>query len=172
MKREKQLLLDEMEEQMKQSGPFIVTNYEKLSAPAVYQFRREVEAVGGYYEVVRKRMFILAAQRLGIEFDSASLPGHVGLVLGAKDPIEAAKVVQKFNKKEGEFFTFLGGFVEGQKTSREDVQKLASLPSREQLQAQILALFEAPMSNVVGIMDSVLASVVRCVEGKIQKEPK
>ncbi len=122
MKREKQLLLDEMEEQIKQSGPFIVTNYEKLSAPMVYNFRREVEAVGGYYEVVRKRMFMLAVKRLGIEFDSAALPGHVGLVLGAKDPIEAAKLVQKFNKKEGEFFTFLGGYVVGKKTSKEDVQ--------------------------------------------------
>jgi len=170
VKREKQLLLDEMEEQIKQSGPFIVTNYEKLSAPMVYNFRREVEAVGGYYEVVRKRMFMLAVKRLGIEFDSAALPGHVGLVLGAKDPIEAAKLVQKFNKKEGEFFTFLGGYVEGQKTSKEDVQKLATLPSKEQLQSQILALMEAPMSNLVGIMDSLLASVVRCVEGKIQSE--
>ena len=169
MKREKQLLLDEMEEQIKQSGPFIVTNYEKLSAPKVYEFRREVESLGGYYEVVRKRMFMLAAKRLGIEFDSAALPGHVGLVLGAKDPIEAAKIVQKFNKKEGDVFTFLGGYVEGQKTSKEDVQKLASLPSKEQLQSQILALMEAPMSNLVGIMDSLLAGVVRCVEGKLQQ---
>ena len=164
MKREKQLLLDEMKGQLQQSGAFIVAEYQKLNGERAYAFRRELAKVGGYFEVVRKRMLLEAARQVGIEFEEDQLPGHVGLILGAPDPIEATRVVLKFSENNEEAFRLLAGYVEGQKASRDDVQKLATLPGKDQMRAELLGLFCAPASGVLGTMETLLSGVLYCVD--------
>jgi large subunit ribosomal protein L10 len=170
MKREKQLLLEEMKGQIEQSGTFIITQYQKLTGDRAYAFRRELEKVGGYFEVVRKRMLLQATHQMGIEFDSDQLTGHIGLVLGAKDPIEATKIVMKFSESNEESFQLVGGYVEGQKTSRDDVRKLATLPGKEQMRAELLGLFCAPASGVLGAMESLLSGVLYCVDSRAREQ--
>ena len=169
MKREKQLLLDEMKGQIQQSGAFIVAQYQHLTGERAYAFRRELEKVGGYFEVVRKRMLLQATRQIGIEFDEEQLSGHVGLVLGAPDPIEATKVVLKFSEENEEAFKLIAGYIEGQKTSRDDVQKLATLPGKEQMRAELLGLFCAPASGVLGVMESLLSGVLHCVDSRARE---
>lgn len=166
MKREKQLLLDEMKGQIQQSGSFIIANYQNLTGDRAYQFRREIAKLGGYFEVVRKRMFLQAVRLVGIEFTEEELPGHIGLVLGTHDPLEATKVVMKFSEENEESFQLIAGFVDGQKTSREDVQRLATLPSKEQLRSELLGLFCAPASGVLGAMEAIMTDVVSCIDSK------
>jgi len=168
VKREKELFLAEMQEQIQQSDSFIIANYEKMTANQAYQFRREIEKAGGFFEVVRKRMLLRALKDMGIEFNAEQLPGHVGIIVGAQDPIAATQVVLKFNKQEGDFYTLLGGFVDNQKLSKEDVNVLAKLPGKDQMRAQLLSVLTAPMSNCVGIIDSLLSSLPRCVDARAQ----
>ena len=170
MKREKQLLLEEMKGQIEQSGTFIITQYQKLTGDKAYAFRRELEKVGGYFEVVRKRMLLQATHQMGIEFDGDQLPGHIGLVLGAKDPLEATKIVMKFSEDNEESFQLVGGYVDGQKTSAEDVRKLATLPGKEQMRAELLGLFCAPASGVLGAMESLLSGVLYCVDSRAREQ--
>ncbi len=168
MKREKQLLLDEMKEQMQRSGSFIIAQYKNLTGTRAYEFRRELDKIGGYFEVVRKRMFIEAAHAMGIEFSMDALNGHVGLVLGVKDPLEATKVVIQFSENNDQAMQLMGGFIEGQQTSAADVQRLATLPGKDQMRAELLGLLMTPASGVLGTMDAVLSGVVRCVDAKAQ----
>jgi large subunit ribosomal protein L10 len=169
VKREKQLLLDEMKEQIQQSESFIVTQYQHLNGERAHEFRREIAKLGGYFEVVRKRMFLEAVRRVGIEFEADQLPGHIGLVLGAKDPFEATKVVMKFSGANQESFQLVGGFVEGQKTSREEIQRLALLPGKDQMRSELLGLFCAPASGVLGVMEAIMTDVVSCIDSKAKE---
>lgn len=166
MKREKQLLLDEMKEQIQQSGSFIIAKYQHLTGARAFEFRREIAKTGGYFEVVRKRMLLEAVRRVGIEFDPEQLPGHIGLILGAKDPLEATKVVMKFSGENEESFQLVGGFVEGQKANKEDVQRLATLPGKDQMRAEMLGLFCAPASGVLGVMEAIMSGVVHCIDSR------
>jgi large subunit ribosomal protein L10 len=155
-----------MKEQIQQSGSFIVTQYQNLTGARAYEFRREIAKVGGYFEVVRKRMLLEAVRCVGIEFEPDQLPGHIGLILGAKDPFEVTKVVMKFSEGNEESFQLVGGFIEGQKTSKEDVQLLATLPSKDQMRAEVLGLLCAPASGLLGAMEALLSGVVHCVQCK------
>lgn len=166
MKREKQLLLEEMKEQIQQSGSFIIAQYQKLSGARAYEFRRELAKLGGYFEVVRKRMLLEAVRHVGIEFESEQLPGHIGLILGARDPLEATKVVMKFSESNEAALQLVGGFIEGQKASKEDVQRLATLPGKDQMRAELLGLFCAPASGVLGVMESLMSDVVHCIDSR------
>ena len=166
MKQEKQLLLEEMKDQLKKSGSFVVTQYQNMNGDRAHEFRRALAQTGGYYEVVRKRMLVQAARQIGIEFNPEELPGHIGLVLGANDCLEASKVVLNFGTKNSDSITLIAGYLDGQKASREDVQRLATLPGKDQMRAELIGLFVAPMTGVLGTMEAVMSDVVSCIDSK------
>lgn len=169
MKKEKEMLLDDMQGQMRTSGSFIVARYQGLTGSKASEFRRELGKRGAYFEVVRKRMLVHAAKNLGIVFDPKQLSGHVGLILGASDPIETTKFVLNFSDANEQSFQFLGGFIDGQKTSAEDVKMYATLPKKEEMRAEILGLLEAPMAGVLATMEAVLTSPLYCMENRLSE---
>jgi large subunit ribosomal protein L10 len=169
VKREKQLLLEEMKEQMKRSNSFIVTRYQQMTGPRAFAFRRELSKIGGYFEVVRKRMLVQASNQLGIAFETDQFPGHIGIILGSQDPIAMTKLVLKFSSENDKTFDLVGGYFDGQKISAEDVQKMATLPGKEQMRAEFLGLLESPAANLLAVMEALLTGVVSCVEQRSQE---
>ena len=155
-----------MKDQIRQSGSFIVAQYQNMTGARAYEFRRELAKVGGYFEVVRKRMLLEAVRAVGIEFEASQLPGHIGLVLGARDPLEATKIVMKFSESNEDSLQLVAGFVDGQKALKDDVQKLATLPGKDQLRAEFLGMLCAPASGMLGAMEALLSGVVHCVQSK------
>lgn len=166
MKKEKQFLLEEVKEQLKQSGSYIITQYSALSANKAYEFRRELAKVGGRFEVVKKRVFLKAALENGATFSEDLLKGHIGLILTTVDPLDVTKAVVKYSEANDKLMKFVGGFIEGKALTGSDIEMLASLPSKAEMQAQLLGLLEAPMSGMLAVMDSLLTSVVHCMDNR------
>lgn len=166
MKKEKQMLLDDVQEQMKKSNTFLIARYQGLTGVRAYAFRRELNKKGAYFEVVRKRMLLQASRDLGIEFNEEQIPGHIGLILGSVDPLETAKSVVKFSEENEKALELVGGFIEGQKVSAADVQRFATLPNKDQMRAELLGLFDAPASQLLAVFEALLSSVVHCIDSK------
>lgn len=171
MRQEKQLLLQEVKGQIEKFGSFVVMRYISLSANKVTQFRKEVVKLGGDVEVMRKRILVKAAKAAGVELDLETLPGHIGLVY-AKDPLEMTKFVFKFSQDNEKKIQVVGGRIEGQIYSADDVEKLSKLPSKDEMRAQLLSTFEAPMAQTLAVMDALLTSVVHCLNNKVEQEQK
>lgn len=166
MKKEKQMLLDDVQGQMKKSSTFLIARYQGLTGSRAHELRRELKKMGAYFEVVRKRMLVHASKGLGVEFSEDQLPGHIGVILGAIDPIETSKTILKFSEENEQALELLGGFIEGQKISGNDVQRLATLPSKEQMRAEFLGLLEAPAAQLLAVFEALLSGVVNCIESK------
>jgi large subunit ribosomal protein L10 len=172
MRQEKQLLLNEIQGQIEDFDSFVVMRYLSLSANKANSFRREVAKLGGNVEVMRKRVLIKAAEGAGISLNLKDLPGHIGLVYAGKDPIEITKLVFKFSQENDKSIEVVGGRFEGQLYSGADVEKLSKLPSKNEMRAQLLSVFEAPMAQTLAVMEALLASVVYCLDNKTQLEQK
>jgi large subunit ribosomal protein L10 len=166
MRKEKQLLLDEIKEQIARQSSFVIMQYAGLKANKANSFRGEIAKLGGNVEVVRKRVLINAAKSAGIDFDLEALPGHIGLVFAGQDPLETAKAVFKFSEENEKAVTVVGGRFEGQLFNAADMDKLSKLPSKAEMRAQFLGLLEAPLAQTLGVMDAILASVVYCLDNK------
>jgi len=169
MRREKQLLLDEVKDLIDQYGSFILMRYFKFSANAANQFRRNVAKTGGNVEVLRKRILIKAAEAAGAKLD-VDLPGHIGLVLLGKDPLETTKAVFKLSKETDKAVEVIGGRFEGKLYNAAEMEKLSKLPGRDEMRAQLLSVLEAPMAQTLAVMDAVLASVVYCLDNKCKQQ--
>lgn len=170
MRQEKQLLLDEIKEQIEKRESFVIMRYFGLGANTTADFRRQIADMGGNVEVVKKRILVKAAQEAGIELDNEALQGHIGLVFAGSDAVQTTKAVFKLRKDSNKAVEVLGGRFEGQLYNAEDVEKLSNLPGRDEMRAQLLGLFEAPMAQTVAVMQSALCSVLYCLENKAKKE--
>lgn len=170
MIEEKQLLLDEVKEQISASSSFVIMRYMGLKANKVAEFRRKVAGLGGSVGVMRKRILIKAAEAAGIELDSIDLAGHIGLVYSNGDPAEIAKCVFTFGEDNDKCVAIAGGYIDGQLYKAAEVVTLSQLPSRDELRAQFLSLLEAPMAQTLAVVDALLTSVIHCMDNKCEAE--
>lgn len=166
MRKEKQLLLDEIREKIEGNPALIVTRYSKWSAGTVHRFRNEVRAKGAEFEVVRKRLFQKAAAAVGISIPEEWLVGHIGVVFIHGDPLVAAKGVDQFSQDNESVLEIVGGRLDGQVMSGADVVVLAKLPSMNELRAQLLGLLQAPMAHVLAVMEAFEKSAAESAESK------
>jgi large subunit ribosomal protein L10 len=167
---EKKLLLDEISDKMEGFGSFIVTRYQKLSANLAHEFRGAVVGKGGEFEVVKKRLLAKVAESKDITMDVSTLDGHIGVVFLGEDAIETTKAIYTFEKNHADTVSVIMGYIDGVLYDAQDVERLSKLPGKDEMRAQLLATFEAPMSQTLATMEALLTSVMHCLENKIQKD--
>ncbi len=170
MREEKQLLLDEIREQVEHYGSFVIMRYFGLNASTAGDLRDKVAELGGNVEMVRKRVLVKAAHEAGILLDLDQLPGHIGLVFGGADPIETAKTIFDFSKSNENVLEVIGGRFDGQLYTGTEVEKLSKLPSKDEMRSQLLSVLVAPMTETLAVCQSILTAVLYCLENKSQQE--
>ncbi len=170
MRAEKKLLLDEIKEKIEKSNSMILTSYENVTAQDSWNIRNTLSKNESEYEVVKKRVFIKAAKECGFELNLDELKGHVGVVFISGDPMVSTKSVYEFTD-DGKLQVLLGQ-LEGKSYSSKEMEELSKLPSKDEMRAQFLSLLEAPMTQTVSVMDSLLTSVIYAIEEKKKLEEK
>lgn len=172
MRPEKTLLLQEIEEKIENSSAMVITRYKHMSPNLAAKFRFDIEKNGGNFEVVKKRLLVQAAKRMGFALDRAVLQGHIGVVFAGQDPVQTTKYIYQFSKENDELLDVLGGRFEGALCSAADVQLISKLPSKDEMRAQLLGTLEAPMSHTLSVMEALLCSVVYCLDNKSSDDSK
>ena len=170
MRKEKQLLLDSISDAIKNSTSFVVTSYNKLDANRTADFRSDLIEAGGEFVAVKKRVFVKAAQEAGIEIEPSDLNGHIGLAFMGEDYVDATKKLYNFHEDNEDLMQILSGHFDGKVISAKEVEQISKLPSKDEMRAQFLSVLSAPMADTVGVMHSLLTSVMHCLENKAQEE--
>lgn len=168
MRAEKQLLLDEIKDKMLGAKALLWTRYQALPPNVSSSFRLKLAESHGSFSIVRKRLLMKIAEEQGITLTRKMLEGHIGLVF-AEDPVSATKTLIDFSKNHGDIFQILGGRLEGQVYSADDIKAISKLPSLEVMRAQFLGTLEAPMSQTLSVIESILTSIIYCLDNKSQE---
>lgn len=168
MRKEKQLLLDEIKEKIEGSNALVLTQYQSLKPDLSADFRMQLTKAGGGFAVVKKRVLLKAAEAGGLKLDEMALEGHIGVAFAYEDPIPMTKAVFDFAKENKHTLTILGGQFEGKLCNAEDVKAISELPTQDEMRAQFIGLLEAPMSQTLSVMEALLTSIMHCLENKAQ----
>lgn len=167
MRKEKQLLLNEIKEKIDGSTAIILTRYEKLAPNTSWQLRDLLAKSGGLFEVVRKQVFMKAAEQSGIPIDETLLKGHVGVVFVKQpDAMPSTKVIFKFSEENGQILEVLGGQIEGKFVPGADLEVLSKLPGIDEMRAMLLGLFTSPMSQMLAVLEAVMAEPLSIISQK------
>lgn len=167
MRKEKPLLLNEIKEKIDGSTALLVTRYEKLEPNASWRFRGILAKSGSLFEVVRKRVFLKAAEQAGLKLDETLLKGNVGIVfINQPDAMAPAKAVFAFSEENGKILEVLCGKIDGNMIPGAEVEVLSKLPGIDEMRATLLALFVSPMSQTLSVMEAVMAGPLSTMEQK------
>ncbi len=168
MRKDKQLLLDEVKDKIEGSNGFIVIRYQ-FDAVKARRFRDLVSEANADFEVGRKRVIVKAAEERGIKFNVEDFSGHIGVIFANEDASKVSKFAFKYSEENEKEIEVLGGHIDGQICSAQDVEAIAKLPGLNELRSQFLGLLEAPMSQTLATIEAVLTSVPYCLEEKAKK---
>ena len=97
------------------------------------------------------------------------LKDQIGIVFAHTDVSGIAKVVNNFSRGN-ENLRILAGFFESRVIDADMVVRIASLPSREVLLAQVCGGLQAPMQGFVSVLHVMLARVVWCLKQVADKK--
>ena len=169
MRPEKQFLLDDIKDRIKDSKAIVLASYRRLEPNASAKFRQDLASSGGSLEVVKKRVLIKAAQEAGLVLDPGLLQGHIAIVFAIQDPVQTTKVVYQFCKENTEVLEVIGGQFEGAVCTAKDVEQISKLPSKDEMRAQFLGTLEAPLSQTLAVIEALLTSVMHCLDNKAKE---
>jgi large subunit ribosomal protein L10 len=154
MKRtEKEQLVSELRGKLQKSTSLYYTDFTGLNVKRMTELRRRLKRAGVDYVVIKNTLALRAVNESGLVGEK--LKGPTGLVLGA-DPVAAAKVLTDFAREFEQKPAVKGGLLEGKAVDAAQVKQLASLPSREQMLADLGAGLQSPMAAFVGALNGLL----------------
>jgi large subunit ribosomal protein L10 len=152
---EKVTMAAEIEERISGALYMILADYDGMDMPMTTEFKNSLRDNGASFNVVKNRML----NRAMSEDVSGLLKGQTAMIYGDGDVVEVAKVIKKFTAANQKPLV-KGGFVEGKPVSAQDVVALAKLPSKDGMRAILLATLQAPCSQLVGVLNQKVASLV------------
>lgn len=162
MKRtQKEQLVNDLSEKIKGASALYYTDFSGINVKKMTELRRRLRRAGVEYVVIKNTLALRAVNESGLVGER--LRGPTGLVVG-KDPVAAAKVLSDFAKENEQKPTVKGGVLDGKAIGADQVKQLASLPSREQLLADLGAGFMSPMAAFAGALNGMLYMFVGALE--------
>jgi large subunit ribosomal protein L10 len=170
MKRtDKEGFVEEFRERLKESPAFFLTDFSGLDVKSMTVLRNELKNNGGEYLVVKNRLLIRALEGTSVPDLSEWLTGPTGVVLGHSGPVDAAKTVADFAKAHDDRPVFKVGVLENEVLDESQIQRLAKLPSKEQLLAMMAGALEAPMAALAGALEAKLQEMVGLMKALQEK---
>ncbi len=167
-KSEKEQLVSELAQKLRGANALYFTDFTGLNVKRMTDLRRRLRKSGIEYVVIKNTLALRAVNESGLV--SERLKGPTGLVL-ARDPITAAKLLSDFAKENDARPSVKGGLLDGRTLNTAQVKQLATMPSREQMLAELGAGLQSPMAAFVGALNGLLYMFAGALEAlRTQRE--
>ena len=142
----KQPIVQEISENIKDAQSVVVVDYRGLTVAEDTQLRKALREAGVTYKVYKNTLVSRAVE--GTQFESLRdvLEGPNAFAISTEDATAPARVLAKF-AKTAPALEIKAGVVEGKVSSKEEIEALAKLPSREGLLSMLLSVLQAPVRN-------------------------
>ena len=144
----------EITEVLKNAATGVLVDYRGLTVEEDTKLRNDLRAAGVNYFVVKNTLLRLAANQVGLEELDGILHGPTALAV-SEDPVAPAKILFDF-AKQNEKMEIKSGFMDGKVMSMDELTTLAKTPSKETLIAKIMGSLNAPASNLVRLLNTIV----------------
>jgi len=152
-KEEKIEVVKEMAEKLKGQKNLLLVDFSGIKGNEVATFRKVIKKDDIYYKVVKTSLLERALKKAGFKkLDESLFKGSVGVALSEQEPVMLVKkFVELKNEDDKPIFKIKKGLIEGKWISKEDIEKIAKLPSKEELLSKLVYLVQSPLSRLVTV---------------------
>ncbi len=146
----------------------ISTDFSGMTGSAMTELRRSLRDKGVEFHVVKNRLAYLAADAAGRPVVKEILQGPTGLALGFGDPVEPARALAEFLRNTRHPLAVKGGVLGERVLTAQEVSRLAALPSKDQLIAQLLGLLQGPIAGLARVLNAPVSALATVLQRHIE----
>ena len=146
-------------EKLDKANAIYFTDYLGLDVVSITKLRKEFVSNNVEFTIAKNTLIKLAAKDVGIDGLDEFLNGPTAIALSYNDPTDPAKVIKSF-LKDFDKPSVKGMILDGQIFQAEEFEKIANLPTREQLLSQLVGMLNSPMSKLSSTLGSPLSGLL------------
>jgi len=149
-KNKKKLYIEEMKGFFSKTSSIFVTHYQGLTVKQIDELREEMRKHGILFKITKNRITKLALGDSKFKKLENLFSGPTAVAF-SEDAITSAKILTKFAKTYSNL-KIIGGIMEDEPLSLEDVEKIATLPTLDEARAQITGILSSPAQKIISIL--------------------
>ena len=154
---QKEAVVEELGQIFASSGVVVVAHYAGLTVAEMQALRARMRDAGGAVRVAKNKLAKIALEGKPCASIGNLLTGMTVLAY-SEDPVAAAKVIDAY-AKDNKKLEILGGAMGNAALDPDGVKAVATMPSREELIAQVVACIGAPASNIAGAIGAPASNI-------------
>ena len=149
-KDKKKNYIEEMKNFFNKTSSVLVTHYQGLSVKQIDELRSEMRKHGIMFKITKNKITKLALEGTKFKKLENLFTGPTAVAL-SEDAISSAKILTNFAKTNSNL-KIIGGIMEEEPLSVEDVEKIATLPTLDEARAKISAILATPAQKIISIL--------------------
>jgi len=149
-KDKKKTYIEEMKVFFKKTSSVFVTHYQGLTVKQIDKLREEMRKHGILFKITKNRITKLALEGSKFKKLENLFSGPTAIAF-SDDAITSAKILTKFAKSNSNL-KIIGGIMQEEPLTVEDVEKIATLPTLNEARAQIVGILTAPAQKIIRIL--------------------
>jgi large subunit ribosomal protein L10 len=150
---EKAKTIDELAEKLRDSRGAVLLDYRGLDVAAISALRRQLRAQEVEFHVAKNTLLRIAADRAEIDVAPDLLTGPTAIAFGWRDEVTPAKLLTDFARRN-RVVQVKGGIIAGRSMDATQIGRVAELPSREVLLAQLIGVIQAPLARALAVLQA------------------
>lgn len=167
--QKKQQIVNEVKDKIERAKLMVVFDFTGVDANSMADFRKQIRKKDAEIKVIKNTILYKACNGTHL-YDTINIfEGPSAVIFAYEDVVDAAKALKEF-LKTSESAKVKAGLLDGRYISPEEIDALASLPSREKLLAQLFAMMQAPITNFVRVLNAVPQKAVMVLNAIKEKK--
>lgn len=162
---EKEVVIGELTQKFGNAPLVALSQYRGLTVAQMTDLRIQLRQVGGELLVAKNTLTWRAVMETPNKVLEPLLTGPNVLAFGYGDPVAFAKVIDAYAGKN-EAFEVKGAVMGGQLLSRKQLAQLATMPSLDQMRAQLLALLVTPATQLVRVLSAPAQGLAQVLDAR------
>lgn len=167
-KAKKSEVIAEVAELLGSSKMTVVTKYQGTTVKAMQALRRDARENGTKVKVVKNRLVRQAITQTDNlkDVDTSALEGMLLYAFNSEDEVAPAQAIAQF-AKTNPTLEFVGAIsADGKLLSADEVKALATLPGKEQLIGEVVAMLLSPVNDITNALSGNLHALLDGVADK------
>ena len=166
-KDKKKSYIEEMKSFFNKASSAFITHYQGLTVKQIDELRAEMRKHGIIFKITKNRITKIALEGSKYKKLENLFTGPTAVAF-SEDAITSAKILAKFAKKNSNL-KIIGGIIEEEPLSVEEVEKIATLPTLAEARAKIIGILTTPAQKIISILLAPGAKIAILAHAKSKK---